>query len=727
MGWFDEQIKQRIDQDNELLDDAFMQLVGTVLGSSQSETMYNERTLTENALEEILKYYHLKIKEIPTKIQGLNEQLEWVLRPNGVMRRRIFLKNGWYKDAVGAMLCFTAEEHMAVAVIPGKLGGYYFTHPKTGVKTKVGKDHDDFFEREAICFYTPFPLKKLEIRDVLLHILHQLSVSDLISIAVVTGIVTLIGMLMPMLNRILFSDVVESRNLRVLAAIAIFMICTTVSASMFDTIRFLITGRIQTKINLNIEAAGMMRILQMPADFFKNYSSGELSQKVGQLNALASVLLNLVLSLGFTSVFSLFYIFQILAYTPGLVIPALMITFVTLAFSAVSTLVQMKYTKMEMEAAAGTSSMSYAILTGMQKIRLAGAEKRIFSRWATIFAREAAFSYNPPMFLKINPVITAAIPLVGTFILYGAAIRSHVSLADFYGFTTAYAIMSAAFMQITGVALTAAQMKPILDMVRPLMENVPEISEEKEIVTTITGNIELNHVSFRYTESMPNVIDDLSLKIKAGQYVAICGTTGCGKSTLVRLLLGFEEPQRGSIYYDGKDMTKLDLRSLRRNIGCVMQNGSLFQGDIFSNIVVSAPWLSMEDAWEAAALAGMKEDIESMPMGMSTLISEGQGGISGGQKQRIMIARAVANKPKLLIFDEATSALDNITQKKVSESLDSLKCTRIVVAHRLSTIRQCDRIIVLDKGHIIEDGTYDELITQKGFFAELVERQRVNQ
>ena len=226
---------------------------------------------------------------------------------------------------------------------------------------------------------------------------------------------------------------------------------------------------------------------------------------------------------------------------------------------------------------------------------------------------------------------------------------------------------------------------------------------------------------------MPNVIDNLSLKIKAGQYVAIVGKTGCGKSTLMRLLLGFEKADRGAIYYDNKDINSLDLKSLRRKIGSVMQNGKLFQGDIYSNITISAPWLSVDEAFEAADIAGIGEDIRRMPMGMFTMISEGSGGISGGQRQRLMIARAIAPKPKILMFDEATSALDNITQKKVCEALDAMKCTRIVIAHRLSTIKQCDRIIVLDGGHIVEDGTYDELISKKGFFYELVERQRIDE
>ena len=298
-------------------------------------------------------------------------------------------------------------------------------------------------------------------------------------------------------------------------------------------------------------------------------------------------------------------------------------------------------------------------------------------------------------------------------VLYYAAVKSKVSISEYYAFNTAYGMVSGAFMTLAGTATTIANIKPTLDMVRPILETVPEIDETKKMVTQLKGGIEL-------------ILDNLSLKIHPGQYVAIVGKTGCGKSTLMRTLLGFETPQKGAVYYDGRDLKSLDPKSLRRRIGTVMQDGKLFMGDVYSNIVITAPWLTLDDAWEAAEIAGIAEDIRRMPMGMHTIISEGQGGISGGQRQRLMIARAVAPKPKILMFDEATSALDNLTQKQVSEALDKMKCTRIVIAHRLSTIRQCDRIIVLDGGRIIEDGTYEQLIAKNGFFADLVARQRLD-
>ena len=252
------------------------------------------------------------------------------------------------------------------------------------------------------------------------------------------------------------------------------------------------------------------------------------------------------------------------------------------------------------------------------------------------------------------------------------------------------------------------------------------MAEEKQTVSRVSGHIEMSHITFRYEENTPYILNDLNLNIRSGEYVAIVGKTGCGKSTLMRLLLGFEKPEKGTVRYDGKDINSLDLPSLRKKIGTVMQNAGLFQGDIYSNIVITAPELTLDAAWEAAEKAGIADDIRAMPMGMNTIIAEGQGGISGGQRQRLMIARAIAPKPKLLMFDEATSALDNRTQKQVSDALDSMGCTRIVIAHRLSTIKHCDRILVIDEGRIAEDGTYDELIAKNGYFAELVERQRLD-
>lgn len=726
MGWFDEQIKDRKRNDDDAFAEAFANMASAITGKKIEASLNNDRTVTKDAIDEILKYYHVKSREVPDEISDMNEQLEYLMRPYGIMRRTVKLEEGWYRDAAGAMLGVLAESGRVVALIPTGLSGYSYFDWETGKRRRINRKNQHLFEEEAIAFYKPFPLKKISLPSLAAYIARTLSVSDYVMIGLATLALSLIGMISPLITKLLFDRVLLSGNVRLLIAIAFFSVSVSVSTLLISAVKNMVTARIETKLNISIEAATMMRIMSLPADFFKQYSSGELSSRASQVGALCKMLASTVLSTGLTSIFSLVYISQIFAYAPMLVVPALLIILATVVFSVVSSLVQMKLSTRQMELSGKESGMTYSLITGIQKIKLAGAEKRAFARWGNLYAQSAKLEYGPPAFIELNSVIALAISLVGTLVMYTMAVKSGISVADYYAFTTAYGMVSGAFSALAGIALNIAQIKPMLTMVKPFFDAVPEVSDGKQVLTRLSGGIEMNNVSFRYSENMPLIIDNLSLKIRPGQYVAIVGKTGCGKSTLMRLLLGFEHPQKGAIYYDGKDLERIDLRSLRRRVGVVMQNGKLFQGDIYSNIVISAPWLSQDEAWEAAELAGIADDIRMMPMGMNTIISEGSGGISGGQRQRLMIARAVAPKPKILMFDEATSALDNLTQKKVSESLDALKCTRIVIAHRLSTIKQCDRIIVLDHGKIIEDGKYDELIAKNGFFAELVARQRLD-
>lgn len=726
MGWFDEQIRQRKQNDDDVFADSFVNMAAAVLGSKVTGSLSDGSAAAKSAIDEILKYYHVKSREVPDNIKDTNEQLEYLMRPYGIMRRTVRLEKGWYRDAVGAMLGVMKESGRVVALIPAGFSGYCYIDPDSGKKIKINRRNQRLFDSEAIAFYKPFPLKKIGLGSVAKYIAETLSAADFALIALATLALSLIGMLSPKLNNILFAAVLPSGSVRLLLSIAVFMVSVSVSSLLISATKEMITARINTKMSVSVQAAAMMRIMSLPADFFKGYGSGDLSSRAAHISSLCNMLVSAVLTTGLTSAFSLIYISQIFIYAPVLVAPAIAVILATVAFSLISSFAQMRISKKQMELSAKESGMSYALISGIQKIKLAGAEKRAFARWGNLYAQNAKLTYNPPAFIKLNSVISLAISLIGNIVMYAAAVKSGVSVADYYAFGTAYGMVSGAFMSLAGMALTVAQIKPILETVQPFFNTVPEISEGKEVITRLSGGIELTNVSFRYNENMPLILDNMSLKIRPGQYVAIVGKTGCGKSTLMRLLLGFEKPQKGAVYYDGRDIERIDLKSLRRRIGVVMQNGKLFSGDIYSNIVISAPWLTQSDAWDAAEKAGIAEDIRRMPMGMNTIISEGSGGISGGQRQRLMIARAIAPKPKILMLDEATSALDNLTQKRVSESLDSLKCTRIVIAHRLSTIKQCDRILVLDGGKITEDGTYDELIAQNGVFAELVERQRLD-
>lgn len=723
MGWFDKQIKERKKYDDENLIDSIDEIAATILRKKFNSSS-DDRKRISGAVEEIFGYYRTKLLELPEGIDDIEDQLEYLCRPYGIMRRTVKLERKWYKDAVGAFLAIR-KDGRAVALIPNPFGLYTFFDEDKGKRVVVNAKTAKLFEEEAQCFYKPFPNKKLGIPSLIRFIIDNIPKTAIALMIAITFVITLVGMLSPKITNILFSEVIESGSVRLLLSISIFSVCVGLSSLLFGAYKSLINGRISAQLGIAVEAATMARVLSLPANFFRNYSAGELTNKVYHVSSMCSSIYSTFAISALTSLMSLIYIGQVFRYAPSLVVPSICVTLVTLAFSVLTTAIQMRETRKAMQSENRIDGMTYSIIGGMQKIKLAGAEKRVFARWAREYSVGLRHTYGIPKVLILAPAVSTLISGVGTIIMFFISVNSNIAVADYYSFTAAYGMVSGAFSGLVSMGLRAATIKPILEQIKPILEAEPEVNTKKKFAGKLAGGLELNNVTFRYTETMPYVLDDFSLKIRPGQYVAIVGKTGCGKSTLVRLLLGFEQPQKGAIYYDGKDISGIDMKSLRKNIGVVLQDGKLFSGDIFSNIVISAPWLSLDDAWEAAELAGIADDIRNMPMGMHTVLSEGGGTISGGQKQRIIIARAIAPKPKILIFDEATSALDNLTQKKVSSSLDTLKCTRIVIAHRLSTIRHCDRVVVLDGGRIVEDGTYDELIAKDGFFADLVRRQQI--
>ncbi|MBO4396821.1 MAG: NHLP bacteriocin export ABC transporter permease/ATPase subunit [Eubacterium sp.] len=727
MSWFDEQIRERKEADMTEIEETFRQMASAVKSGRMSDALNDDRQGAASAIGEILNYYHVKAREVPEELQDLNDVLEYLLRPCGIMRRTVHLERGWYHDAAGPMLGRRISDGSVVALMPHRLSGYRFFDQKKKKYVRVNRKNQDEIEPEAFAFYKSFPPRRMSLKDLVKYIVMQVSAGDVILLVMMLLLVTGVGMITPHLTSMLYSDVLKSGSRQGLIGIGIFMISVTVTAMLFKAASSLASGRISTKLSLSVEAATMMRVLSLPADFFKKYSVGELTNRVECMNSLSDQIVSMVLSTGLSSLFSLVYVFQIFYFTPSLVEPALIVILVTVLVSAFTMILQIRVSRKQMEHEAKESGISYSMISGIQKIRLAGAETRAFARWGKVFAEGARLTANPPFIVRIGGALSAGVSLVGTTVIYFMAVDTQVAVSEYFAFNSLYGMVSGAFIALAGIATQIASVKPTLEMVEPIMSAEPEIDEGKTVITSLMGGIELSHVTFRYREDMPAVLEDFSLKIRPGQYIAVVGQTGCGKSTLMRILLGFEKPQKGAVYYDGKDLNSIDPKSLRRQVGSVMQDGKVFMGDIYSNIVISAPWLTLDEAWEAAELAGLAEDIRSMPMGMNTMITEGSGGISGGQRQRLMIARAVAPKPRILMFDEATSALDNITQKHVSEALDSMKCTRIVIAHRLSTIRQCDRIVVLDGGHIVEDGTYEELIARNGSFAELVERQRLGE
>jgi NHLM bacteriocin system ABC transporter ATP-binding protein len=724
MNWFEELIHTRLLNDEELLKEAFVDLSVPIMGEKAAYTLLGgDKRQVQTALGEILAWYHAAPVVLSDDDMDMAEKMDRMLRPSGIFKRTVRLNAAWYKDCIGPLL--GEKDGKTIAIIPRGFAGYQYRDPDSGAMVRVNRRNAEQISRDAFAFYLPLPQRSLKARDLLEYMLRSLSKADICYFLLTMVVSTAMGFLTPIMTNLIFTSVIPSGENRLLLSVMGMMIGFLVSSFFIMICKNLLLERISAKIRISCGAAFMERILVLPAAFFKQYSAGETAERLNMVEQFCNLLINSILTLGLNILFSFFYLFQIVSFTPALLFPALCPLILTLAVSFLIMRQQTRRISRELDKRAQLNALSYELFSGIQKIKLVGAEIRAFAQWTRKY-RPIVEYFNPPFIIQGAGLITSSIMLLGTVFLYFSAARSGVSLPHFIAFTVAYGMISGAILALADMSTTIAGLKPLLEKIAPLLETIPEAASEKQAISRLSGNIELNNVSFRYNKAMPLVLDNLSLKIRKGQYVAIVGKTGCGKSTLLRLLLGFEAPQLGSIYYDSHDLEKLDLRSVRRNIGVVIQNGKLFQGSLYENIVVSAPHLGIDAAWEAAELAGLADDIRAMPMGMFTMVAEGTGGISGGQKQRLLIARAIAAKPRILFFDEATSALDNITQKHVAEALGRLKSTRIVIAHRLSTIRQCDRIIVLEKGHIVEDGTYDDLITKGGIFAELVARQRLD-
>ena len=386
------------------------------------------------------------------------------------------------------------------------------------------------------------------------------------------------------------------------------------------------------------------------------------------------------------------------------------------------------------------------LLGAIAKLRVAGAERTAFAQWSNQYAELLSITYHQRLLnnaivvfkaLFAYMIIAAVITVIGLqgdqlFAIFRSptnwaeistdSLKLVMPAATFVAFNVALGQFTAAVFGLSETAIQLLSIKPLYERVEPIFQAEVEGYEGVEDPGQLTGEIEVEGVCFRYKSDSPLALDCVSIKANPGEFVAVAGPSGAGKSSLVRLLLGFDKPEAGSIFYDGMDMQQLDKRALRHNFGVVLQQGRLLSGTILNNITAGAN-LTRDQAMDAARLAGLDKDIERMPMGLDTFLSEGANTLSGGQRQRLMIARAVARKPGILIFDEATSALDNETQDIVTKGVDSLNCTRLVIAHRLSTIIDADRIYVLVAGKIVEQGTYEELMAKNGTFAQLARRQ----
>ncbi|MEE1046000.1 MAG: ATP-binding cassette domain-containing protein [Clostridia bacterium] len=725
MGIFEEQLRERLKRDDAELSHSIDDVIDSLRGKSRYHADGTSMENLRHELELICQFYKVDIPSEFHDTKDVNEFIDYMTHPSGIMHRRVMLEGNWWKDCDGALLAVTKDKGEFCALLPRKTGGYSFWNTSSGAREKLTSKHKDMFEKEALCFYEPLPEEVKNGKQLLFFLFKHIAIFDYAIVLLATLLATLLGMMTPYISGIIFSRLIPSGKTDIVFTTAILLLITVLAAYIMSVVRTGTLERIKNRMENVVQNALMSKLMHLPPRFFQRKSAGGLATIITYLDRLPMVIADVLLGPFITAVFSFAYVIQIGVLAPSLALPAFVTLIVQALIIIFSIKQKLRLTREELNANMEVKGITYSAISGIQRIKLSGSEKRIVSRWAKAYKNRAKAAYKVyfPSTMQNELVVAAA--LAGTLWVYFSGASRGIELSQFVVFLSAFSIATNNITSLSECAQHLPFLKPSLKLIEPILSETPETSAGKTVVGRLSGAIEMSHVTFRYSEKSPVVLDDLNLKIKPREYIAIVGRSGCGKSTLMRLLMGFEKPESGMVMYDQKDLAELDPASLRRNIGVVLQNGKLFAGSIFSNITISAPWLTLKEAWEAAEMAGMADDIRNMPMGMHTLISEGSGGISGGQKQRLMIARAIAPKPKILMFDEATSALDNITQKKVSDTLDTLNCTRVVIAHRLSTIRNCDRILVMDKGKIAEDGSYDELIAKNGLFAELVERQRL--
>ncbi|MCG8368330.1 MAG: NHLP bacteriocin export ABC transporter permease/ATPase subunit, partial [Pseudanabaenales cyanobacterium] len=556
---------------------------------------------------------------------------------------------------------------------------------------------------------------------------------DLITI-LLTGIAaTLLAMLVPQATAVLVDNAIPDGNTSLLAQIGLGLLAAAFGGASFQLAQAIALMRIETSSDASLQAAVWDRLLKLRTSFFRQYSIGDLNSRVSSISGIRRKLSGTAIQAIFAGSFSLLNLGLLFYYSPQLAFLALVVAFIVMTVTTLSGSMLIRKQRPLMTLQGEIYGLLVQLINGVPKLRIAGAEERAFAYWGRKYTEQLRLDLSTQqledavdVFNRVTPILTS----VALFWLASTLVESSqasgvagLSTGTFLAFSVAFGTFIGGATSLSNTLIEVLEVIPLWQRSQPILTAQPEVDANKTDPGRLTGAIQVDHVTFRYREDGPLILDDVTIQAQPGEFIALVGPSGSGKSTIFRLLLGFETPSSGTVYYDGQDLAGLDVAAVRRQLGVVLQNGRINAGSLFENISGGA-LISLDEAWQAAEMSGLAEDIRNtMPMQMHTIISEGGTNLSGGQRQRLVIARALALSPRILLLDEATSALDNRTQAIVSQSLDQLKVTRLVVAHRLSTIRNADRIYVLEAGRVVQQGRFEELAEQPGLFAKLIKRQ----
>ncbi|MEU9046715.1 MULTISPECIES: NHLP bacteriocin export ABC transporter permease/ATPase subunit [unclassified Kitasatospora] len=649
------------------------------------------------------------------------DRLQAIALASGVRTRSVRLDGRWWHHDLGAMIGYR-KAGSPVALLP--LGdGYVLAEggKVTPLTPKVAAE----LQNKATVLYRPLPATVRTVGGLLKFGLRN-NRRDLWMFTGMAALVALIGLLVPVMTGEVLGTFVAHAQRNLITEGALVVIGSAMAVAALSIVQNIAVLRIESRSTAAMQVGVWTRLLSLPAPFFANYSTGELGTTVLGVSAAQETLSGMMTTATLGLLTGLANLVLVFFYDLRLAGLATLLVLVGGGFALAAGRFEVRWQRRLYAHEQTMSARVFQLLTAIPKLRVTAAEDRVFGVWAAEFGKGRGLAAASRRVQNAVTTFNAGFPLVCSVIVFGVIagpLDGRVPIPVFLSFFTAFNLLIASSLQFTSAAVTAMGVVPMLERLRPILEEKPEVDDTKADPGDLSGRLGLSHVTFRYGQDGPPALQDVTLTIEPGEFVAVVGPSGSGKSTVLRLLLGFERPEAGTVLYDGQDLGELEVSAVRRQCGVVLQHGALLAGDIKANIVGSTNH-TLDDAWAAAEMAGIDKDIAALPMGMNTVLSEGTSTLSGGQRQRLMIARALVSRPRIVFFDEATSALDNPTQRLVTESTRRLNATRVVIAHRLSTVAEADRIIVMDQGRVVQQGRYEELLADRdGLFARLASRQ----
>jgi NHLM bacteriocin system ABC transporter ATP-binding protein len=648
-----------------------------------------------------------------------------IARASRLRMRRTLLRPNWWRWNVGPLIAWRGDARRPVALIPMSRR-YVMVEPGSPGHRIIDESLASELAAEAAMLYPKLPSGPLSASDLLSFCTRHVRAN---ASRIIFGVLAMaaLSLAVPLITQVLINSVIPHTEFDQLGYLTAALVVVAIAMTSLQAMQGIAMLHLEGLLDWKLQAAMVDRLLRLPVSFFRQHTVGDLADRTLGIDAVRRVATGRTLRGLLAGLFGLFSLMLMFYYDIRLALIATALAALRGLLILVVSIVRLYHERRHVELRGKVEGLVLQLLTAVGKLRVAGATIRALAVWGNRFAAQKRHFIASQRAANALRIVEAAFPTIAVLIVFAAsqdqsASKLTLDLGAFLAFFAAFGQSMAAIGEwgtAIGDSLVAV---PYFSRMRPLMVNAIEISEERKSPGELLGALDLSKVTFRYVPGGPPILDDVTIRVGQGEYVSIVGPSGSGKSTIFRLLLGFENPESGAIFFDGKAVDTLDISAVRRQIGVVLQDSKLMTGSIYENICSGMPF-PIDRVWEAARLAGLDADIEAMPMGMHTAISEGVSTLSGGQRQRLMIARALIRRPRILLFDEATSSLDNQTQSVVSASLAKLNVTRIVIAHRLSTVQHADRIVVLVAGRLVQSGTFEELSAAAGTFAEFAKRQ----